>query len=101
MGQKPKDKKPKSTFEGIQSKKQQPKERSSKIKLKQGRHGKIATEVSPEKPTELKFTKPTEKKVAEDFSKDKITKREASDAQLISEKSKSEINSDEKVKSHV
>ena len=101
--QKPKDKKPKSTFEGIQSKKQQPKERSSKIKLKQGRHGKIATEVSPEKPTELKFTKPTEKKVAEDFSKDKITKREASasasDAQLISENSKSEIN--EKVKSHV
>ena len=98
--QKPKDKKPKSTFEGIQSKKLQPKERSSKIKLKQGRHGKIATEVSPEKPTELKFTKPMEKKVAEDFSKDKITKREASDAQLISEKSKSEINSDEKVKSH-
>merc|ERR1719382_884789 len=72
--QKPKDKKPKSTFEGIQSKKQQPKERSSKIKLKQGRHGKIATEVSPEKPAELKFTKPYEKKATEDLSKEKSAK---------------------------
>ena len=102
--QKPRDKKVKKvdTFEGVLSNRQ-PKERSSKIKLKQGRHGKIATEVSPEKPAELKFIKPYEKKATENLSKDKTTK-EALDAKgnqtnvLSSEKSKAE-SAEEKVKS--
>ena len=102
--QKPRDKKVKKidTFDGILSNKQ-PKERSSKIKLKQGRHGKIATEVSPEKPAELKFTKPYEKKATEDLSKEKSAKADLDikanqTSVLSSEKSKAE-STEEKVKS--
>ena len=103
--QKPRDKKVKKvdTFDGILSKDKQPKERSSKIKLKQGRHGKIATEVSPEKPAELKFTKPYEKKTTEDPSKEKTSKvtpdlKGNQTSVLSSEKSKAE-STEEKVKS--
>merc|ERR1719270_3294786 len=89
--QKPKEKKAKrvDSFEGILSK--QPKERNSKIKLKQGRHGKIATEVSPEKPTELKFTRPAEKRATEDVSKVKAAKGNQNSA-LTPEKPKVETS---------